>query len=148
MKGILRAIAVALAVAFVSSCGDGSRREPDDHNGREERPESPVLDDGSRLTDEDVEQLADATARFSGAGVTLAYGTPGVMLTEDGEAIVLRDLSENGHWARFAIKVRGIELDGKTVGKDAVMIGEENGVQWWRAIMDDKSSIYFVVSKY
>lgn len=147
MMAIFRPIAVALVLTLVS-CGDGSRREPDDHNGREEHPESPVPDDGIRLTDEDMKQLADGTTRFAGLGLTLAYGTPGVMLTEDGESVVLRDLGEEGHCARFAVKVRGIELDGKTVGKDAVLIGDENGVQWWRALTDDKSSVYFVVSKY
>ena len=147
MRSILIAFATVVMIGM-ASCDDGSRREADDHNGREERPVTPVLPDGTHVDEEDLKQLADTSTRFSGLGVTLVYGEPGVLMVEDGESVVLRDLSEGGHYARFAVKVRGMELDGRTVGSNAVMIGEENGVQWWRAITEDKSRIYFVVSKY
>lgn len=128
------------------ACSDDGRRDPGDHNGREEHPVSPVLPDGTRLTAQDIAELEDATPRCVGAGVSLCYGVPGVLVVADDESVSLRDLAADGRSARFSLKARSIELDGEIAGYDAVKIGENDDVQWWRASTGLDSVIYFVIS--
>lgn len=134
------------AMLSMASCSESQRREADDHNGREDGPTLPLAPDDSRLSDEDMKQLTDNTERFTGLGITISYGTPGVLLVEDGESVTLRELGEKGHCARFSTKTRSISLDGVTVGSDAVMISEELSMQWWRAKTTDESAVYFIIN--
>lgn len=138
-------MAIMVAVMLAAGCSDDGRRDPGEHNGREEHPELPG---GVKLTDEDRKELQDAEPRFVGKGVSLRYGVPGVLIVEDDKSgdVSVRQLAENGHSARFSRKSRRMELDGVAVGVDAVKIGEADGMQWWKAVTDDGSAAYFVVS--
>ena len=86
---------LCIVIPLVVACGEGNRREPGEHNGREEGEERPELPDGSRLTEADMKELADATMRFSGDGVEIVYGSPGVLFVQDRECTetTLRELS-------------------------------------------------------
>ncbi len=139
---------LCIVIPLVVACGEGNRREPGEHNGREEGEERPELPDGSRLTEADRKELADATIRFSGDGVEIVYGSPGVLFVQDRECTetTLRELSGAGHSARFSHDTRQIELDGCKIDGDAVMIGEDGKVQWWRALTNGNIAIYFVIS--
>lgn len=136
---------MVMAMSVAAGCSDDDRRDPGEHNGREEHPELPG---GVKLTDEDRKELQDATPRFVGKGVALCYGVPGVLIAEDDNTsdVSIRELAEDGHSARFSRKSRRMELDGTAVGVDAEKIGEADGMQWWRAASDDGSATYFVVS--
>lgn len=138
-------LVMVMAMSVAAGCSDDDRRDPGEHNGREEHPELPG---GVKLTDNDRNELRDATPRFVGRGVSLCYGAPGVLIVEDDRTydVSIRELAEDGHSARFSRKSRRMELDGAAVGADAVKIGEADGMQWWKAVTDDGSVIYFVVS--
>lgn len=146
MKKIASFLTTCVVLLLAYSCGEDSRRDPGEHHGREEGSQQPVLPDGSHLTAADMKELGDTLVRFSGNGVLLSYGTPGVLLVVDDEAFTLRDLAEGGHSAEFSYKTRRIALDGMEIGHDAVKIGEDRDRQWWRATIEGNRAIYFVIS--
>ena len=93
--------------------------------------------------------MKDNTARFSGRGIELRFGEPGILYTQsnDKERVSIRDLSSGGHLGSFSRKTRRMELDGETIAYDAVEIqtDQQLGLTWWRAYTKgDSTAVYFV----